>query len=146
MTKLTAFILILVFSFSSISIAETEHVALFKNATGDLKIIRGQSEIVPTAGSHLFRSDIILTSKNSTCGIAFKDGTLLTVGPSSEVNISEYIFEPEEAKYNFSLYLKKGSAIYSSGKLGKLSPESVKVSTPKATVGVRGTRFIVKAD
>jgi hypothetical protein len=44
------------------------------------------------------------------------------------------------------MYLKKGSAVYNSGKIGKLSPESVKLSTPRATVGVRGTRFIIKVE
>lgn len=145
--KNTAGLLFLVmFGFSTFSMAAAEHVALFKNTTGDLKIVRDQLEIVPQVGTHIFKSDVIVSGINSTCGIAFKDGTLLTIGSSSEVEISQYVFEPEEAKFDFSLYLKRGSAIYSSGKLGKLSPESVKVNTPKATVGVRGTRFIIKAD
>ena len=49
-------------------------------------------------------------------------------------------------KYAFSLYLDKGPAIYESGKIGKLAPEVVKVETPKATVGVRGTRFLIETD
>ena len=92
------------------------------------------------------RLDIIVSGPDSSGGIVFKDGTQLTVGPSSEIEISRYLFRPEEAKYDFSLYLRKGTAIYSSGKLGKLAPESVSLNTPRATVGVRGTRFIVKAD
>lgn len=146
MKNIIVLIFLMALGLSNTAIAQSEHVALFKNVTGDLKIIREQSEIVPQAGTQVFKSDVIISSANATGGIAFKDGTLLTVGPSSEVEISRYVFEPEEAKYDFSLYLKKGSAIYSSGKLGKLSPESVNVSTPRATVGVRGTRFIVKVD
>ena len=53
---------------------------------------------------------------------------------------------PKNSRYEFSLYMARGTAIYSSGKIGKLSPESVKVNTPTATVGVRGTRFIINAD
>jgi hypothetical protein len=56
------------------------------------------------------------------------------------------VFEPKNGKFSFSLYLAKGSAIYESGKIGKMSPQSVKVETPKATVGVRGTRFLIEAD
>ena len=92
------------------------------------------------------RSDIIVSGPHSSGGIVFKDGTLLTVGSSTEIEITRYMFQPEEAKYDFSLYMKKGTAIYSSGKLGKLSPESVSLNTPRAAVGVRGTRFIVKTD
>jgi len=134
------------FSFAHVAIAQDAHVALFKNVTGNVKIVRDNSSIVPEAGTQLMRLDVVVTGPNSSGGMVFKDGTQITVGASSEIEISRYLFQPEEAKYDFSLYLRKGTAIYSSGKLGKLAPESVTVNTPKAAVGVRGTRFIVKAD
>jgi hypothetical protein len=139
-------IFISIFSFAQVAMAQDEHVALIKNVSGDVKIIRNSLDIVAAAGTQLMRSDIVVSGPHSSGGIVFKDGTLLTVGSSTEIEISRYLFRPEEAKYDFSLYLKKGSAIYSSGKLGKLSPQSVSINTPRATVGVRGTRFIVKAD
>ncbi len=70
----------------------------------------------------------------------------MTVGASSDLEIRDYAFETKESKYQFSMYLAKGSAIYSSGKIGKLAPESVRIDTPTTTVGVRGTRFIVTAE
>ena len=140
-------VLIIILGFAGLAFAKDEHVAIFKSVTGDIKIIRGTADnIIPTPGTQLLKSDTIISGPASSGGIVFKDGTLLTVGASTEVKISDYVFEPEDAKYAFSLYLKKGSAIYSSGKIGKISPESVSVNTPKATVGVRGTRFIVKVD
>jgi len=141
-----AVVFIAILSFADVAMAQDEHVALFKNVSGNVKIMRGKSDIVPVAGTQLMRSDIIVSGPHSSGGVVFKDGTLLTVGPSTEIEISRYMFRPEEAKYDFSLYLRKGTAIYSSGKLGKLAPESVSLNTPRAAVGVRGTRFIVKAD
>jgi hypothetical protein len=126
--------------------AGDDYIGLFKNVSGDLKVIRDKADIVPAAGTRIQRSDIVVSGANSTAGIVFEDGTLLTVGPSSEVSIRRYAFQPEVGKFDFALFLRKGSAIYASGKLGKLSPESVSLQTPKATVGVRGTRFILKAD
>lgn len=146
MRNMLTVIFISIFSFSQAAMAQDEHVALIKNVSGDVKIIRNSLDIVATGGTELMRSDIVVSGPHSSGGIVFKDGTLLTVGSSTEIEISRYLFRPEEAKYDFSLYLKKGSAIYSSGKLGKLSPQSVSINTPRATVGVRGTRFIVKAD
>lgn len=75
-----------------------------------------------------------------------RDGTSLTLGPSTEVDLRDYAFEPRDAKYAFSLYLSRGSVIYSSGQIGRLAPEAVKVDSPTASVGVRGTRFIIQAD
>lgn len=146
MRNMMAVVFIALFSFADVAMALDEHVAIFKNVSGNVKIIREKSDIVPVAGTQLMRSDIVVSGPHSSGGIVFRDGTLLTVGSSTEIEITRYMFQPEEAKYDFSLYMRKGTAIYSSGKLGKLSPESVSVNTPRATVGVRGTRFIIKAD
>jgi len=135
-----------ILSFANVAMAQDEHVALFKNVSGSVKIIRDKSEIVPVAGTQIMRSDIVVSGPHSSGGIVFRDGTLLTVGSSTEIEITRYMFQPEEAKYDFSLFMKKGAAIYSSGKIGKLAPESVSLNTPRAAVGVRGTRFIVKTD
>ena len=126
--------------------AEDAHVALFKNVTGTMHVVRADQSIDATPGTTLFATDRVVSGANSSAGIVFKDGTLVTVGPSSDIQIRDYAFETKESKYQFSMYLAKGSAIYSSGKIGKLSPESVRIDTPTTTVGVRGTRFIVTAE
>lgn len=125
--------------------ADDEHVALFKNVTGVVKVVRNDASLDAVPGMTLFVADRLVSQPGASGGVVFKDGTLLTLGPSSDVQVRDYVFEPKDARYAFSVYLSKGSAIYSSGKIGKLSPESVKVGTPTATVGVRGTRFIIEA-
>ncbi len=128
------------------AVAGDDHVALFKNVTGTIKVARKDVVLVASPGMNLFATDRIVSAADGAAGIVFKDGTLLTVGHSTEVQLKEYVFEPKEARYAFSMYLARGTAIYSSGKIGKLAPELVKVDTPTATVGVRGTRFIVTAE
>jgi hypothetical protein len=131
---------------ASTAMAQDLHVAIFKNVSGAVKVVRNDIDLNATAGMALLKSDRVVSDAGASGGIVFKDGTLLTVGASTDVAIRDYVFEPKESKYAFSLYLTKGTAIYSSGKIGKLSPDSVTVNTPRATVGVRGTRFIIEAD
>lgn len=138
--------LIALFCLAGPAAAQDEHVAIFKNISGTIKVVRNGDDIGAASGMTVLKSDKVVSEAGASGGIVFKDGTLLTLGPSTEVEIRNYVFEPKESQYAFSLYLAKGTAIYSSGKIGKLSPESVSVNTPKATVGVRGTRFIVKAE
>jgi hypothetical protein len=126
--------------------AGSDHAALIKSVNGEVKIIRAHTEIAATRGATLRVSDRIVTASDASAAIVFKDGTLLTLGPRADVAVRDYVFEPKNGKFAFSIYLAKGSAIYESGKIGKLSPQSVKVQTPKATVGVRGTRFLVEAE
>ncbi len=126
--------------------AKDDHVALFKNVSGSMKVLRNGAALDATPGMTLFIADRVVAGADGAAGITFKDGTLVTVGHATEVQVRDYVFEPDNAKYGFDLYLARGTAIYSSGKIGKLAPESVKVGTPTATVGVRGTRFIVTAE
>lgn len=146
MRNILVLLSILFLGFTPIAWAQNDHIALFKNVSGDIRIVRDAKEIVPVAGTQIMRSDKILSGPQSAAGIVFKDGTQLTVGSSTEIKIDQYVFQPEDAKYAFSVYLNKGSAIYSSGKIGKIAPQSVSINTPRATVGVRGTRFIVKVE
>lgn len=126
--------------------AESDHVALFKSVSGKVSVVRERGTVEAQAGSTLFVADRLLAAPGASAGIVFKDGTLLTLGPGAELLVRDYVFEPREARYAFSVYLAKGSAVYSSGKIGKLAPESVTVSSPVATVGVRGTHFIINAE
>jgi hypothetical protein len=133
-------------AFAGAVLAQDESVAILKNVSGTVKVVRGETTIEGSHGMGLMKADRIVSEAAASGGIVFKDGTLLTVGPSTEIAIRDYIFEPKESKFAFSVYMTKGTAIYSSGKIGKLAPESVKLDTPRATVGVRGTRFIVAVE
>ncbi|MBQ1764451.1 MAG: FecR domain-containing protein, partial [Aquincola sp.] len=123
-----------------------EHVALFKSVSGSVTVVRSSGPVTATAGMPLYVADRLVSAADATAGIMFKDGTAVTLGPASKIELRDYVFEPKDARYQFDLYLSRGKAVYASGKIGKLSPESVKVGTPTATVGVRGTRFIVEAE
>jgi hypothetical protein len=133
-------------NFAMAQTAQSEYVAIFKNVSGHVVIVRGDHEVLPVAGTLVMRTDAIRSGPASSGGLIFRDGTALTVGASTEVEIRRYLFEPEENKYAFDVFLKKGSAVYASGKLAKLAPEAVSLSTPRATTGVRGTRFIFKEE
>lgn len=146
MNTLLRLVCIACFGFAGLTFAQAEPVAAFKKVTGQVVVVRGDAELVPVAGTELLRTDVIRSGPKSSGGIVFKDGTRLTVGGSTEVEIRRYVFQPEDNRYDFNVFLKKGSAIYSSGKLGKLAPEAVSLSTPRATTGVRGTRFILKEE
>lgn len=139
-------VLIVSLSFFSSPVWSEESIALLKNISGTATILRHSDEISAQKGLNLLRTDTLITKADSYAGIIFNDGTTFSVGPNTEFDINSYRFEPDKKSYDFSVYLKKGSIIYGSGRIGKLSPESIQISTPRATVSVRGTRFIVTVD
>lgn len=142
-------VLIVVLCFAGAALAQTpptNSVAIFKNISGQVVVLRDGAAVTPRVGSELFRTDSVRSGPDGSAGIVFTDGTRVAIGASTEVAIRQYVFEPGEGKYDFDVYLTKGSAVYASGRLGKLSPEAVRLSTPRATTGVRGTRFILKEE
>ncbi len=126
--------------------AAEDHAALIKSLTGDVKVTRDHVSFEVARGATLKVSDRVVTAPGASAAIVFRDGTLLTLGSGADILVRDYQFAPKDNTFAFSLYLSRGSAIYESGKIGKLSPESVTVETPKATVGVRGTRFLIEVD
>ncbi len=119
------------------------HVATIKELRGQVDIVRDGQSLVPTLGQHLLAGDVIRTSKPASVGFIFLDGTRIALGAASEMTLSQFVYTPLEEAYAFEVYMKQGSAVYQSGKLGTLAPDEIKFRTPKATVGVRGTKFLV---
>lgn len=145
MKKITCLSFILIFAFTAQAFSQPQ-VGLLKSVTGDVSIQRDEMIVPATTGGQLENQDTLITRDNSTAGIIFTDGTTFAVGPNTEFEMRNYLFEPESDMYDFSLHLKKGSAVYNSGKIGKLAPDAVNLSTPRATIGVRGTRLIIKVE
>ncbi len=123
-----------------------QSIGFLKSVAGNVEIRRGESIVKASQGLQILNTDVIATKSKGSAGIIFTDGTTIAIGPNTELSISNYKFEPDIKIYDFSIYLKKGSAIYNSGKIGKLSPDSVNLSTPRATIGIRGTRLIMNVE
>jgi hypothetical protein len=121
-------------------------VASIKAVQGDAMVIRDMKSGVLKAGDRVYRNDRLRTGSDGSLSLIFKDDTLVSIGPASEVVVKEFIFSPGQGKLSFVTRLLKGTAAYVSGFIGKLSPESVRFETPVATIGVRGTTFAVSIE
>lgn len=121
----------------------TEQIGHIKNTSGEVEIHRANEVLAASPGDSLVLLDKITTRDGST-GIIFKDGTMVSLGPNSEMDLERYTFVPKNKQYAFDLFLQKGTAVYTSGRLGKIAPDAVKLKTPRATVGIRGTKLILE--
>jgi hypothetical protein len=113
---------------------------------GTASIVRKNQTIPARIGEKIYMMDALKTGRDGSLGVVFKDDTLLSIGPQSEIIISEFLFSPAEGKLSIVTRLLRGSAIYLTGIIGKLSPESVRFETPVANIGIRGTKFAVKIE
>lgn len=113
---------------------------------GNATVIRNRNAIETKTGTRVFQKDSLKTGANGSIAIVFKDDTLLSIGPNSEVVINEFLFSPAEGKLSIITRLIKGTSAYLSGIIGKISPESVRFETPVADIGIRGTKFAVMVE
>jgi len=136
----------MMFLLPCVAMGEELPIGKTKTSTGNVSVIRDGRQIPVSIGDRLFRKDIIRTGAASTVGIMFDDNTILSLGPDSEIVIDQYVFAPEKGMFSMIARMVRGTASYLSGIIGHQSPESVKFLTPEATIGIRGTHFLVKVD
>lgn len=125
---------------------ESSPIGKIKTAKGNVAIIHNGTEIAANTGDKLYQNDTIRTGASSSVGVIFEDNTILSLGPESEIVIDEYVFVPQEGRLSMIARMLKGTASYLSGIIGQQSPESVTFQTPDATIGIRGTKFLVKVE
>lgn len=123
------------------------HAGFIKSVQGQVRIVdaAGQSQGAQT-GSALKATDRIETDSQGAAGLVLRDGTTLVVGPNSRVNIRDYRFDSTTQDGSLLVTLLRGSLRMISGLLGKVHPEAVRVETQTATIGIRGTDFIVSTE
>ncbi len=85
--------------------------------------------------------DILRTESNANLEIGFLDATSCKLGPSTELSIEEYRYVRDQQNSTFKATLKKGKATFATGTMVNGNPENFKITTPSATVGVRGCLF-----
>ena len=126
--------------------AAAADIGLIKVANGSVEIQRGASKLPAKVGTALQAADVVVTGADSSAGITFTDNSLVSVGPNSVFAIDKYSFDSTTHAGQFEGSLRQGRLAAVSGKMVKQSPESMKIRTPSAIMGVRGTEFVVQVD
>ena len=133
-------------SFVIASSALAADIGLIKVASGSVQIERAGARIKAEVGTAVQIADVLRTGADGSAGITFSDNSLLSVGPNTVFEIDRYQFDSTTHVGEFQGFLKQGRLAAISGKMVKQSPESMKIRTPSAVMGVRGTEFVVQVD
>ena len=117
-----------------------------KTASGSAFIVRQNATLPARPGDVVFETDALRTGADGTVGVTLKDDTRLSLGPSSEVRLERYVYAPGEGGFAMVLKFARGVAAYVSGRMAKLAPDSIRLETPAAIVGVRGTTVAIRVE
>lgn len=129
--------------FSSLLMAD-ERIALVKTYEPHAYVLRQGIQTNLQIGAEIFQGDTLVTDSGGAVGIIFSDGAVLTLGSSGSLIIENFLFKPAEKKVSFLARVIKGSVVFLSGAIGRISPGAVQFKTPTATLGLRGTKILIE--
>ena len=140
LTKWTQIILILFYATSSWgSIGNVDKLE------GKGVIDRDKTDITLEEELPIEQYDTVKTG-NGKVGILFIDDTRVDVTQHSKLIIDEFVYDPNTKKGKLNLSAKLGTIKYASGQIAKTSRQDIIITTPTATIGVRGTDFSMTID
>ena len=121
-------------------------IGLVKVTEGTATVQRGDETLPARLGLALEEGDILRTGADGRMGVVLRDDTRLSLGPESEIQIDRFLFAPAKGHLALVVKMARGIMAFVSGNIAKLSHDAVRVETPVAIVGVRGTQFLVKVE
>jgi hypothetical protein len=126
--------------------AQQTPIGFVKTVSGDAAVLTDGKRQAARLGTPVFLGSVLQTGPRGGMGVTFKDDTVMSFGPDTQLTVDEYLYAPSQGKLKLGAQLTRGTLNYISGSIAKLKPEAVSVGTPTGTIGVRGTQFVVKVD
>lgn len=134
-----------VFFFFSVAVPlHAVEIGKIKTLSGTVFVERYGVSVRPSIGTPVHEKDTLKTGANGSAGVIFDDNSLLSIGPNSILSLDKFSFNTSTHKGVFEAKLKKGTLAGVSGKINKETPEAMKIRTPAAILGLRGTEFLAE--
>jgi len=108
---------------------------------GDVRIVGlDGKQRAAQKGQEIDEGETILTATNSSAQLKMIDGGLLALRPETQLKVDTYIYKgAEDGSENALLSLVKGGLRTITGLIGRQNKDKLKLRTPTATIGIRGT-------
>jgi hypothetical protein len=134
-----------VWSAYAIAVSAANDAGVVTALTGSASLQRGGESTTLQSGARVLEGDRVVTGADGYAGITLRDETHLTLGPNSNLLLDAYAFDSKTQNGTFAASFTKGTMRVITGMIGHHSPESFSVKTATATIGIRGTQFVVEA-
>jgi VCBS repeat-containing protein len=109
---------------------------------GNATVIRNGVSIVLNMGDNVHKGDVVQSGSNSSLGITFIDGTVFGLASNARMVLNDMVYDPNGSSNSSFLTLVQGTITFVAGQTAKHG--DMKVDTPVATMGIRGTACLVE--
>jgi hypothetical protein len=111
---------------------------------GNATVVRNGVSIVLNIGDNVEKGDVVQSASESTVGITFIDGTVFGLSANARMVLNEMVYDPNGSNNSSLMSLVAGTITFVAGETAKHG--DMKIDTPVATMGIRGTAVLVEID
>ena len=124
----------------------SDKIGLVETVVGTATALRvNGTKVELTAGDPVMAGDVLQTAAEASLGVVFSDKTTLSLGAEGRLVIDEFVYDPQANVGGMNLNIVQGVFTFVSGEIAKVGPDTMMVTTPVATVGIRGTKVAGQA-
>jgi VCBS repeat-containing protein len=109
--------------------------------TGSASIVRNGVTIDVNSGDNIYQNDVVQTGSGSTLGLVLIDGTTFNMTAGARLMLNDLTYDANSTSNTSLITLVQGAASFVAGQVAKTG--DMKVATPIATMGIRGTAVIL---
>ncbi|NNC27527.1 hypothetical protein HKX42_11645, partial [Salinisphaera sp. USBA-960] len=109
--------------------------------TGTATAVRNGVSVELHVGDKVYKGDVVEAGAGASLGITFVDGTAFSLGSNARMVLNDMVYDPNGSSNSSFLSLVQGSITFVAGQTAKNG--SMKIDTPVATMGIRGTAVFV---
>jgi fibronectin-binding autotransporter adhesin len=111
---------------------------------GTATAIRNGVSIILHQGDNVEKGDVVQSGSDSTLGITFVDGTVFGLSSNARMVLNEMVYDANGSNNSTLFSLVAGTISFVAGQTAKHG--DMKIDTPVATMGIRGTAVLVQID
>jgi VCBS repeat-containing protein len=135
----------------SVQVSQADGTALAGKVIGHVTKLQGTATAIRNGvsillhqGDNVEKGDVVQSGSNSTLGISFIDGTVFGMSSNARMVLNEMVYDPNGSNNSSLISLVAGTISFVAGETAKHG--DMKIDTPVATMGIRGTAVLVEID
>jgi hypothetical protein len=122
--------------------AASEPIGNVATLTGSATVMRNNTSTTLKLQDDIFLNDVLQTAANSTLGVTFNDATTFNLTANARITVDSFVYD-DGGKQNAALFnITKGTVAFVAAAVAKTG--DMKISTPTASLGIRGTTGLVE--
>ena len=125
---------------------QPEPIGTVEVSDGDVFITRSDgTRVRGDKGVEVYQGDVVETGADGSLGVVLADDTTFSLGANGRLVLDELVYDPGTQTGTSAISVVQGVFTFVSDQIAKTGPDAMTVTTPVASIGIRGTTVAGRA-